>query len=38
VVARRWGFTDASSFARMFRATFGMSPREWRETNRPRPH
>src|SRR5271156_4476212 len=38
VVARRWGFTDASSFARMFRATFGMSPREWRETNRHRPH
>jgi AraC-like DNA-binding protein len=37
-VARRWGFTDASSFARMFRATFGMSPREWRETNRHRPH
>ena len=38
VVARRWGFTDASSFARMFRATFGMSPREWRETNRHRPY
>jgi AraC-like DNA-binding protein len=38
VVARRWGFTDASSFARMFRATFGMLPREWRETNRRRPH
>ena len=38
VVARRWGFTDASSFARMFRATFGMSPREWRETGRHRPH
>jgi AraC-like DNA-binding protein len=38
VVARRWGFTDASSFARMFRATYGMSPREWRETNRRSPH
>jgi AraC-like DNA-binding protein len=37
-IARRWGFTDASSFARMFRAMFGMSPREWRETNRRRPH
>jgi AraC-like DNA-binding protein len=37
-VARRWGFIDASSFARMFRATFGMSPREWRETNRRPPH
>jgi AraC-like DNA-binding protein len=37
-VARRWGFTDASSFTRIFRATFGMSPREWRETNRRQPH
>jgi AraC-like DNA-binding protein len=37
-VARRWGFTDASSFTRMFRATFGMSPREWREINRRPPH
>ena len=37
-VARRWGFTDASSFTRMFRATFGMSPREWRELNRRPPH
>lgn len=34
VVARRWGFTDASSFARMFRAEFGTSPRDWREMNR----
>jgi AraC-like DNA-binding protein len=34
VVARRWGFTDASSFARMFRTTYGVSPSEWRETNR----
>jgi AraC-like DNA-binding protein len=29
-VARRWGFTDASSFARMFRTTYGVSPSEWR--------
>jgi AraC-like DNA-binding protein len=35
-VARRWGFTDASSFARMFRAAYGMSPREWRAQNHPR--
>ena len=33
-VARRWGFTDASSFARMFRTTFGVSPSEWRELAR----
>jgi AraC-like DNA-binding protein len=30
-VARRWGFTDASSFARMFRAAYGVSPRQWRD-------
>jgi AraC-like DNA-binding protein len=33
-VARRWGFSDASSFARMFRTSYGLSPREWREQNR----
>jgi AraC-like DNA-binding protein len=33
-VARRWGFTDASSFARMFRATYGVSPSEWRDETR----
>jgi AraC-like DNA-binding protein len=37
VVARRWGFTDASSFARIFRAAYGTSPREWRDMNRGRP-
>jgi AraC-like DNA-binding protein len=37
-IARRWGFTDASNFTRIFRATFDMSPREWREINRRRPH
>lgn len=30
-VAHRWGFRDASSFARLFRAEHGISPREWRE-------
>jgi AraC-like DNA-binding protein len=33
-IARRWGFADASSFARMFRTNYGISPREWREMNR----
>jgi len=33
-IARRWGFTDASSFTRTFRTAFGVSPREWREVNR----
>ena len=36
-VARRWGFIDASSFARMFRTTYGVSPTEWRELNRQPP-
>ena len=38
-IARQWGFTDPSSFARMFRATYGLSPREWRHqspVSRPR--
>lgn len=29
-VARGWGFSDMSSFSRIFRAAYGMSPREWR--------
>ena len=29
-VSRRWGFTDPSSFGRVFRAAYGLSPREWR--------
>ncbi|CAN5583134.1 helix-turn-helix domain-containing protein [soil metagenome] len=33
-VARRWGFADPSSFARMFRAEYGVSPREWRDIAR----
>lgn len=29
-VSRRWGFTDLATFSRAFRATFGLSPSEWR--------
>jgi AraC-like DNA-binding protein len=29
-MARGWGFTDPSSFTRMFKNAYGMSPREWR--------
>ncbi|SEO55636.1 helix-turn-helix domain-containing protein [Actinacidiphila rubida] len=29
-IARRWGFTDMSSFSRAFRRSYGMTPREWR--------
>ncbi|MFB7510645.1 helix-turn-helix domain-containing protein [Streptomyces broussonetiae] len=31
-VAHRWGFTSAAHFSRVFRAAYGMSPREWRDT------
>lgn len=33
-VAQRWGFRDPSSFGRLFRAAYGLSPREWREVAR----
>jgi AraC-like DNA-binding protein len=36
-VARRRGFTDPSSFSRLFRAAYGLSPHEWREMNRRAP-
>ncbi|SDE61819.1 AraC-type DNA-binding protein [Blastococcus fimeti] len=35
VVARRWGFTDASYFSRRFRQAFGSTPRDWRRTDPP---
>ena len=31
-VGRRWGFTSAAHFSRAFRAAYGMSPAEWRES------
>ncbi|OIJ95632.1 hypothetical protein BIV24_08495 [Streptomyces colonosanans] len=31
-VANRWGFQSAAHFSRVFRAAYGMSPQEWRET------
>ncbi|MFF5156571.1 helix-turn-helix domain-containing protein [Streptomyces sp. NPDC000348] len=34
-VAHRWGFTSAAHFSRVFRAAYGMSPREWRGARRP---
>ncbi|MFE0330062.1 helix-turn-helix domain-containing protein [Streptomyces sp. NPDC058960] len=33
-VAQRWGFTSAAHFSRVFRAAYGMSPSEWRESQR----
>ena len=29
-IARGWGFTDPSSFTRMFKNAYAMSPRQWR--------
>lgn len=29
-LARRWGFADASTFGRIFRSAYGVSPREYR--------
>ncbi|MEV1076973.1 helix-turn-helix domain-containing protein [Streptomyces sp. NPDC050211] len=34
-VAHRWGFTSAAHFSRVFRAAYGMSPSEYRDTHRP---
>jgi AraC-like DNA-binding protein len=36
-IAHRWGFTDPSSFGRLFRAAYGLSPREWRERSQRNP-
>lgn len=35
-VAHRWGFVSPAHFSRVFRAAYGMSPREWQATA-PRP-
>ncbi|MEU1786841.1 helix-turn-helix domain-containing protein [Streptomyces sparsogenes] len=34
-VAHRWGFASAAHFSRVFRAAYGVSPREWRDAHRP---
>jgi AraC-like DNA-binding protein len=34
-IARRWGFSDATHFARRFRSAYGLSPREWRQLHLP---
>ncbi|WP_333777500.1 helix-turn-helix domain-containing protein [Streptomyces sp. IBSBF 3136] len=31
-VAGRWGFASATHFSRVFRATYGLTPREWRDS------
>ncbi|GIJ80683.1 AraC-type DNA-binding protein [Micromonospora phaseoli] len=34
-IAARWGFADKASFARLFRATYGLTPQEYRQTSAP---
>lgn len=36
-IARKWGFRDQSSFGRSFRAAYGVSPRQWRDSRPARP-
>jgi AraC-like DNA-binding protein len=36
-IAHRRGFTDLSSFGRLFRAAYGLSPSEWREMSQRNP-
>jgi len=33
-VAYRWGFSDSAHFSRLFKATYGMSPKSYRTLNR----
>ncbi|MER7569090.1 helix-turn-helix transcriptional regulator [Streptomyces sp. NPDC097941] len=37
-VAHRWGFTSAAHFSGVFRAVYGISPREWRDTKGSAPY
>ncbi|MFF0751727.1 helix-turn-helix domain-containing protein [Streptomyces sp. NPDC004267] len=37
-VAQRWGFVSPSHFSRVFRAAYGMTPREWQLQGRPGAH
>ncbi|MFD6331010.1 helix-turn-helix domain-containing protein [Streptomyces niveus] len=35
-IGRRWGFVDATHFSKVFKRTYGISPRAWRDQNQPR--
>ncbi|WP_330248652.1 MULTISPECIES: helix-turn-helix domain-containing protein [unclassified Streptomyces] len=35
-VGRRWGFADATHFSKVFKQTYGITPRAWRDQNHPR--
>ena len=34
-IGARWGLWDAAHFSRLFKATYGISPRAYRETSQP---
>lgn len=36
-IGRSWGFTDATHFSKVFKQTYGISPRTWRDQNHPAP-
>jgi AraC-like DNA-binding protein len=35
-IGRSWGFVDATHFSKIFKQTYGVSPRTWRDQNHPR--
>ncbi|MFJ5264859.1 helix-turn-helix domain-containing protein [Streptomyces sp. NPDC088387] len=35
-IGRSWGFVDATHFSKVFKQAYGISPRAWRDQNRPR--
>ena len=37
-VGRRWGFPDATNFGRAFKATYGLSPLQWRQLHQTAPN
>ncbi|MEU5511072.1 AraC-like ligand-binding domain-containing protein [Streptomyces fungicidicus] len=36
-IGQSWGFVNATHFSKAFKQTYGMSPRAWRDQNRPTP-
>ncbi|WIM92674.1 helix-turn-helix domain-containing protein [Actinoplanes oblitus] len=34
-IAARWGFTDYAHFSKLFRAAYGLCPRDWRHQHQP---
>ncbi|MEV0528650.1 helix-turn-helix domain-containing protein [Streptomyces sp. NPDC050439] len=35
-IGRSWGFVEATHFSKVFKQAYGISPRAWRDQNRPR--